>query len=264
MKDIPIEFPAFEPGWVWLAGAGPGDPGLVTLHAWHALRQADVVVYDALASPAVLDLARADAAREFAGKRGGKPSPRQPDISRRLVELARAGKRVLRLKGGDPFVFGRGGEECLALVEAAVPFRIIPGVTAGIGGLAAAGIPLTFRDTNHTVTFMTGHAASGEVPDGIDWAALATGSPVIVIYMAIKHLSVIARKLIEGGRAADDPVAVISSATLPGQQVLVTRLDRCAEAVTASGLEPPAIVAIGPVVNLRRRLDGWREAGSGS
>src|SRR5499433_3765656 len=174
--------PTFEPGWVWLAGAGPGDPGLLTLLALHGLRQADVIVYDALVGPGVLALARPGAALEYAGKRGGKPSARQPDISLRLVQLAREGKRVLRLKGGDPFVFGRGGEEAMALVASGVPFRIVPGISAGIGGLAYAGIPVTHRDVNSAVAFITGHDSSGVLPDSVDWAALAKGAPVIVVY----------------------------------------------------------------------------------
>ncbi|MEC8837624.1 MAG: uroporphyrinogen-III C-methyltransferase, partial [Pseudomonadota bacterium] len=155
-----------------MAGAGPGDPGLLTLHALNGLRQADVVVYDALVDPEVLAQARSGAELEFAGKRGGRPSPKQPDISRRLVGYARDGRRVLRLKGGDPFVFGRGGEEGLALVEAGVPFRIIPGISAGLGGLAYAGIPLTHRTVNSVVTFVTGHDTTGAVPETVDWAAL--------------------------------------------------------------------------------------------
>src|SRR5579883_802501 len=157
MDSLPLPLPEFEPGWVWLAGAGPGDPGLLTLHALHGLRHADVVVYDALVSEAVLTLSPSHVAREFAGKRGGKPSPKQADISLRLVALARAGKRVLRLKGGDPMVFGRGGEEALSLSAAGVPFRIIPGLSAGIGGLAYAGIPVTHREANSVVSFLTGH-----------------------------------------------------------------------------------------------------------
>lgn len=257
--DVPLPFPSFEPGWVWLAGAGPGDPGLLTLHAWHALREADVVVYDALASPDVLRLAGPRAILEYAGKRGGRPSPRQPDISRRLVQLARQGQRVLRLKGGDPFVFGRGGEEAMSLVAAGVPFRIIPGITAGIGGLAHAGIPLTHRDTNHAVTFLTGHSASGDVPDTFDWPALAHGAPVLVLYMALKHLDTIAGRLLAAGRPGAEPVAVISNATLPSQRVLETRLDRCAAAVAEAGIEPPAIIVIGAVVRLRAALN-WLDA----
>ena len=214
--------PDFEPGWVWLVGAGPGDPGLLTVLALKALGEADAVVFDALVDERTLKLARPDALLEFAGKRGGKPSPKQPDISQRLVQLAREGKRVLRLKGGDPFVFGRGGEEALALVAAKVPFRVVPGVTAGIGGLAYAGIPATHRDVNEAVTFVTGHNVSGEVPDGIDWPALARGAPVLVFYMAIKHLPQIRDRLIEGGRPAGEPAAVVSHAATEKQRTLVT------------------------------------------
>jgi uroporphyrin-III C-methyltransferase len=151
-----LGLPPVEKGWVWLVGAGPGDPGLLTVLALAALQQADVVVYDALVDESILKLARPGATIEYAGKRGGRPSPRQRDISLRLIELARAGKRVVRLKGGDPFMFGRGGEEALALVEARIPFRVVPGVTSGTGGLAYAGIPATHRDVNHAVTFVTG------------------------------------------------------------------------------------------------------------
>ena len=196
-----------EPGWVWLTGAGPGDPGLLTLLAVKALGSADVIVYDALVDRSILDLARPGAELEYAGKRGGKPSSKQPDISLRLVQLAREGKRVLRLKGGDPFVFGRGGEEALSLVEAGIPFRIVPGISAGIGGLAYAGIPVTHREVNAAVAFVTGHDATGEVPDSVDWDSLAKGAPVIVLYMALKHLGRIAEKLIDGGKAAATPVA---------------------------------------------------------
>jgi uroporphyrin-III C-methyltransferase len=255
MSDLPLQLPPFEPGWVWLAGAGPGDPGLLTLLALHALRHADVVVYDALVDGRILDLAAPAAVREFAGKRGGKPSPKQPDISRRLVQLAREGRRVLRLKGGDPFVFGRGGEEALALVAARVPFRVVPGISAGIGGLAYAGIPITHREVNSTVTFVTGHDASGVVPDAVDWAALAKGSPVIVAYMALKHLASIADRLLAAGRPADEPVAIVSRATTPQQRVLETTLARCAADAAADGIEPPSIVAFGRVVTLRAGLD---------
>lgn len=254
MERTPYSPPAFEPGHVWLCGAGPGDPGLLTLHALHALQTADVVVYDALVSDGVLGLARADAALEYAGKRGGKPSPKQADISLRLVQLARDGMRVLRLKGGDPFVFGRGGEEALALVAAGVPFRIVPGVTAGIGGLAYAGIPVTHRDTNHAVTFVTGHDATGEVT-GVDWAALAKGPSVLVIYMAMKHLETIAARLLAGGRSGDTPVAIVSNAALPDQRVLETTLAQADADARTAGMAPPCVVVVGPVVRLRTGLD---------
>ncbi len=252
--NLPFTPPDFAPGSVWLVGAGPGDPGLLTLHACHALGTADVVVYDALVDERILRLARAGARLEFAGKRGGKPSPTQPDISRLLIRLAREGQRVLRLKGGDPFVFGRGGEEALALVAAGIPFRIVPGVTAGIGGLAYAGIPATHRDLGQAVTFVTGHNYAGAVPDGLDWSALAR-SPTLVFYMALKHLDGIAARLIEHGRLADDPVAIVSKAATPAQRVVETILGEAAAAAAHAAIEPPALLVVGAVVRLRAGLD---------
>src|SRR5689334_3841258 len=262
MERILAQLPDLEPGWVWLTGAGPGAAGLLTLLAVKGLSQADVVVYDALVDRSILDLARPDAKLEYAGKRGGKPSAKQPDISLRLVQLAREGKRVLRLKGGDPFVFGRGGEEAMSLVEAGIPFRIVPGISAGIGGLAYAGIPVTHRDVNSAVAFVTGHDATGEVPDSVDWASLAKGAPVIVIYMALKHIALIADRLLASGRAKDEPVAVIANATTEKQTVLETTLGACAADVAKSGIEPPAMVVVGQVVRLRAALD-WLGAIAG-
>ncbi len=262
IDPLPFQLPGLEPGWVWLVGAGPGDPGLLSLLGLQALRQADVVVYDALVDERIVKLARPGAELEFAGKRGGRPSPTQPDISARLIRHARDGRRVLRLKGGDPFVFGRGGEEALALVGAGIPFRIVPGITSGIGGLAYAGIPVTHRDTNQVITFVTGHGVTGEVPDGLDWEGLARGSPVLVFYMATKHLSTIADRLLAAGRPVDEPVALVSRATTDRQQVVETTLGRAAADVAAAGLEPPALVAVGPVVRLRAGLD-WLGAMAG-
>jgi uroporphyrin-III C-methyltransferase len=248
-----LGLPRFEPGTVWLVGAGPGDVGLLTLHALNGLRQADCVVYDALVGDAILDLAGPHAVQEFAGKRGGMPSPRQGDISERLIELARAGRRVLRLKGGDPFVFGRGGEEALALVEAGIRFRIVPGITAGIGGLAYAAIPATTRDTNKAVILATGHSAGGAL-DTCDWAALArTGLPII-LYMGMTFLDGIAADLVQGGLAPDTPVAIVTDATTPRQRVLITALDRAKADAAAHGLGAPAIVAIGAIVRLHEIL----------
>ncbi len=245
--------PVFEPGTVWLTGAGPGDPGLLTLLALHALASADVVVYDALVDSRILGLANDGAALEYAGKRGGRPSPKQPDISRRLVELAREGKRVLRLKGGDPFVFGRGADEALVLAGAGIPFRVVPGITAAIGGLAYAGIPATYRDTNSSVTLLTGHDVTGAVPDDFDWPGLARSSQVLVFYMAIRHLDEIARRLIAFGRSTDEPVALIAKATTPDHCVIETTLGEAGRAATR--IEPPAIVVVGEVVRLRETLD---------
>jgi uroporphyrin-III C-methyltransferase len=258
MIDFPFDLPDLEPGWVWLAGAGPGDPGLLSLLAWHGMQQADVVVYDALVSPKVLKGAKGELIH--AGKRGGKPSPKQADISKRLIELAKQGKRVLRLKGGDPFIFGRGGEEALALVEAGVSFRIIPGISAGVGGLAYAGIPLTHRDINSAVTFITGHDASGATPNKVDWKALAHGSPVLVFYMAMRHLEEICRRLIDAGRAPDERVALVSRATLPEQQVVETTLGDAAAEAERQNVAPPALVVVGDVVRLRKKLN-WRDNG---
>jgi len=252
-----LSLPAFERGWVWLAGAGPGDPGLITALGLHAIAQADVILYDALVNEALLKLARGELV--YAGKRRGKPSARQSDISRTLVSLARKGKRVLRLKGGDPFVFGRGGEEALALARAGIPFRIVPGVTAGIGGLAYAGIPVTHRDTNHAVTFITGHGVDGKLP-ALDWNAVAKGSPSIVLYMALAHAGEIAEKLIAAGRPADEPAAIVSDATVAGQHVRETTLGGMGAAALES--TAPAILVIGENVRLRSGLD-WLGAIAG-
>jgi uroporphyrin-III C-methyltransferase len=254
-----LGLPSFEKGWVWLAGAGPGDPGLITALGVHAIQRADVILYDALINEILLTLARPGAELVFAGKRAGVKSCKQSDISRTLVSLAKKGKRVLRLKGGDPFVFGRGGEEALALVRGGVPFRIVPGVTSGIGGLAYAGIPVTHRDTNHAVTFITGHGADGKLPK-LDWAALAKGSPTLVLFMARKHAAEIAEKLVAGGRKADEPAAIVSDATSGGQAVIVTTLSRLGEATLDS--TAPAIIVIGENVRLREGLD-WLGAMAG-
>ena len=262
MEGIFRDLPALEPGSVWLAGAGPGDPGLLSVLALHGLRQAEVIVYDALVDSRILDLARPGVQLEYAGKRGGKPSAKQRDISLRLIELAREGRRVLRLKGGDPFVFGRGGEEALALVAAGVPFRIVPGISAGIGGLAYAGIPVTHREVNSAVAFITGHDSSGLVPDTVDWESLSRGAPVLVMYMALKHIEPIVERLLAAGRAASEPVAVIAKATTAEQQVLESTLGKIVADIAASGIEPPAMVVVGEVVRLRGGLD-WLGALAG-
>lgn len=256
------DWPALEPGWVWLCGAGPGDPGLVTLHTLNALRQADVVVYDALVEPGILGWAPA-AQHIYAGKRGGKPSAKQRDISLRLVELARAGKRVVRLKGGDPFVFGRGGEEAQTLVQHGIPIRVVPGISAGIGGLAYAGIPVTHRDVNQSVTFVTGHDQTGDAPGSLDWEGIARGSQVIVIYMGMKHLPLIAERLMAGGRSGAEPVALVTQATHGAQQVLETTLGRAAADAAAAALEPPAVICVGRAVLLRQVLD-WQAMAAGA
>jgi uroporphyrin-III C-methyltransferase len=251
-------FPVFEPGWVWLVGAGPGAPGLMSLLCYHALQSCDVVVYDALVNPDILRWVRTGAELEYAGKRGGKPSPVQRDITLRLIELATAGKRVLRLKGGDPFMFGRGGEECQNLAGSGIPFRVVPGITAGVGGLAYAGMPATHRDTNHSVIFLTGHDASGRMPANVNWQAVAKASPVIVMYMAVKHLGEIAAALLGGGRAPDDPVTILSNASMPQQQVAATTLAEAGAFIRANDPPTPAIVVVGHAADWRAMLDWYR------
>jgi uroporphyrin-III C-methyltransferase len=241
--------PVLSPGHVWLAGAGPGDPGLLTLDALAGLLQADVVVHDALVDPRVLALAGPQARLEFAGKRGGRPSAEQRDISTRLIEFARAGHRVLRLKGGDPCVFGRGGEEALALSAAGVPFRIIPGVTAGLAGLTAAAIPATFRGMNRALILAAGYGADD---DGVDWAALARAGQPIVLYMAMRNLATIADQLMRGGLPPGTPAAVVVSATTADERVVTSTLERLAD--DAQDLATPAVIVIGEIVRLRERL----------
>ena len=253
-------WPRLEPGWVWLVGGGPGDPGLLTLHALNALQQADVIVYDALVDDHILQWANQTAVIEFAGKRGGKPSPLQRDISMRLIELANQGKRVLRLKGGDPFVFGRGGEEAQTLVQAGIPIRIIPGISAGIGGLAYAGIPVTHRDVNQAVTFLSGHDRTGLAPSAINWQGIADGSQVIVMYMAMKHLPEISEKLLAAGRDPSEPVAIVCNATQPEMRVLETTLATAAQDAIDAEMKPPSIICVGKVTLMRQCLDWMAQA----
>ena len=249
--------PAFDPGSVWLVGAGPGDPGLLTLHAAYALGQADVVVHDALVSPAILSLAPS-ARLEMAGKRAGGVRTQQLRINDRLVQLAHQGLRVVRLKGGDPLVFGRGGEEALSLAAAGVPFRIVPGISAGIGGTAAAGIPLTHRRLARSVAFATGHDSSGDLAD-VDWAALSRGSEVLVFYMAQRRIAQITERLIEAGRAPGEAVALISNATCPDQDVLISTLAQAGAAVAAIPAGAPTLILVGPTIALRPLLADWQQ-----
>jgi uroporphyrin-III C-methyltransferase len=250
---LSARLPEFEPGHVWLAGAGPGAVGCLTLDVLSALSQADAIVYDALVDPSILDAARPDVELHFAGKRGGNSqSARQDDISALIIHLAREGQRVLRLKGGDPFIFGRGGEEALALAHAGIPFRILPGVTSAFAALANAGIPATMRGYNKAITLATGHAAG--TPDDLDWAALAKSGQPLVIYMGLKNLPEIAAALIEGGLAPSTPVAAIMAATTPIERVLVATLATVAERAAADGIVSPALIVVGDIVSLRAEL----------
>ena len=241
--------PRFDPGSVWLVGAGPGDPGLLTLHALHALTEADVVLHDALVSEEILALA-VKARLEQAGKRAGGTSTPQLRINQRLIAQARAGLKVVRLKGGDPLVFGRGGEEALALAAAGIPFRIVPGISAGVGGTASAGIPPTHRGLARSVAFATGHDQ-----DGIDWESLSRGADVLVLYMAGRHLNAIAARLIAAGRDPHEAVAIIQNATRTDQIVEVTTLGAAAAIVSGE----PTLIVVGPVVALRDRLAAWQQ-----
>jgi len=247
----------FDPGSVWLVGAGPGDPGLLTLHAAHALSLAEVVVHDALVPPAILGLA-SRARLELAGKRAGGVRTQQLRINARLIQLARQGLRVVRLKGGDPLVFGRGGEEAVALAAAGVAFRIVPGISAGIGGTAAAGIPLTHRKLARSVAFATGHDSSGDLAD-VDWHALSRGSEVLVFYMAQRRIGQIAARLIEAGRLPSDAVALISNATRPDQQVRIATLETAAAAVSEIPAAAATLLVVGPVIALRPLLADWQQ-----
>jgi uroporphyrin-III C-methyltransferase len=244
-----LRLPSLLPGWVWLVGAGPGDPGLITALGLQALAQADVILHDALVDERLLALSDAD--KIYAGKRAGVKSCKQDEISDLLVTLARESKRVLRLKGGDPFVFGRGGEEAQALARAGIPFRIVPGITAGIGGLAYAGIPVTHRDTNHAVTFITGHGVDGKLTQ-MDWAAVSRGAPTLVLYMARRFAGEIAAALLAAGRSADEPVAIVANAARIDQQVIVTTLGGLAAAAEAA--PALAIIVIGRNVALADEL----------
>lgn len=255
LPDVQISgLPVFLPGWVWLAGAGPGDPGLLTLHAVNAMQQADVIIHDALVSEDILSIAGANTEIFYAGKRGGKPSMKQADITDSLVHYAKKGKKVLRLKGGDPFVFGRGGEEVERLVEEEISFRLIPGVTSGIAGPEYAGIPVTHRDVNHAVSFVTGHLAGSGKTELLDWESISKATPVIVVYMAMKKIDVIAEKLIQAGRSPEEPVAIITQATTPDQEVLTSTLRSAAADAKSAGLEPPSIIVFGAVASFADKL----------
>lgn len=260
LETLLSEGPVFERGHVWLVGAGPGDPGLLTVHAIRSMEQADVVVFDALVDSRILGLVREDAIQIFAGKRGGKPSAAQGDITAKLIEWAGNGHRVLRLKGGDPFVFGRGGEECAALVASGVPFRVVPGVTSALAALVAARIPLTMRGVNQGVFIATGHGAGqSPAPDSIDWQAVARLGQPIVLYMAMSTLGYIREHLISGGMPSNTPAAIIVSATMPEERILVSTLAQIVEDARRAKLSPPAIVAFGDIVLSRDALIGAAE-----
>jgi uroporphyrin-III C-methyltransferase/precorrin-2 dehydrogenase/sirohydrochlorin ferrochelatase len=231
-------------GEVYLIGAGPGDPDLLTLRGLQLLQQADVLLYDRLVSPAILDRARREATRVFVGKDVGDSTLSQERINGLLVEHARRGLKVARLKGGDPFVFGRGGEEIAAVARHGIAVTVVPGITAALGAAAAAGIPLTMRDVSQSVTFAPGHVA---VADTLDWPALARSGHTVVFYMAMAQLEGLTGRLQQAGAPADRPVALIAQATLPTQRVVHGTLADIAETARTSGLGAPALLFVGEV-----------------
>ena len=239
-------------GRVFLVGAGPGDPGLFTLRGREALESADVVVYDRLVNPALLDYAPVDALRIFAGKARAHHVMPQPPINAVLIHHALNGCQVVRLKGGDPFVFGRGGEEAEALAAAGVAFEVVPGVSAAVAVPAWAGIPVTHRDVSSSFAVVTGHEDPDKRRAPVNWAALATAVDTLVILMGQARLAAIARELIANGRAPDTPVALISAGTTPSQEVVVCTLTAAGE--SASALPGPLLIVIGDVVHVRERL----------
>ena len=246
-------------GFVHIVGAGPGDPGLITVRGKECLALADVVVYDYLASEQLLEFAPSGAELIYAGKIGGRHNHEQWQINDLLVEKALSGKVVTRLKGGDPFIFGRGGEECEALVTAGIPFEIVPGVTAGIGAAAYAGIPLTHRHVTTSVAFVTGHEDPEKESSDIDWERLSLGSGTIVFYMGVKNLSQITRSLMLHGRSPETPVALVRWGTRPEQQIITGTLADIAEIARKAAFKAPAITIVGEVVKLREKLR-WFDA----
>lgn len=246
------------PGKVYLVGAGPGDPGLFTLKGKALLEQADVVVYDALVSAPILAMINPQAELLPAGKRRGYHSLSQAEITQLLIEQAQRHQTVVRLKGGDPFVFGRGGEEMADLVAAGIAVEVVPGITAGVAAPAYAGIPVTHRELSSSVTFVTGHEAVGKYRPEVNWAAIAQGSETIVIYMGVHNLPNIVKALGQAGLAGDTPVALVRWGTRPDQDELVATLDTIEDEMTATGFTSPAVAVIGNVVKLRQVLASCR------
>ena len=250
--------PAARAGVVYLVGAGPGDPGLMTVRSTELIASADVILHDRLIPPGALDGARADGERVYVGKRPGSEEISQRQIEELMVDRARAGRSVVRLKGGDPFVFGRGGEEAEALRGAGVEVEVVPGVTAGVAAPAYAGIPVTHRDDASAVAFVTGHEDPGKDDSALDWEALARFPGTLVLYMGVKRLPAIAARLIGGGRPGAEPAAAVERGTMAGQRVVSAPLADLPGAVADADIRPPAILVVGPVA-ARRDVIGWLE-----
>ena len=245
-------------GKVYLVGAGPGDPGLFTLKGKTLLEFADVVVYDALVSPAILAMINPEAETINAGKRRGRHSLPQTETTQLLIEKAQTNTVVVRLKGGDPFIFGRGGEEMKDLVEANVPVEVVPGITSGVAAPAYCGIPLTHRHYSSSVTFVTGHEAVGKYRPQVNWQAIAQGSETIVIYMGVHNLKTIVAELLMAGKAPETAIALIRWGTRLEQEELIATLATVVSEVETTGFEAPAIMVIGKVVNLHQTLGNCR------
>jgi uroporphyrinogen III methyltransferase/synthase len=247
-----------ERGRVYLVGAGPGDPGLITVKGLNCIKAADTLIYDYLAAEAFLSHARPDAERIYVGKKGGDHTLPQEKINRLLVEKAKAGKMVVRLKGGDPFVFGRGGEEIEELLADGIPFEVVPGVTSAVAAPAYAGIPLTHRKFTSTVAFVTGHEDPTKADSSIDWGSLAGGIGTLIFFMGVKNLPHICRQLLKHGRPGNTPVALVRWGTTPRQETVTGTLDDIVARVQAAGLKAPAIIVVGGVVGLREKMQ-WFE-----
>lgn len=245
-------------GKVWLIGAGPGDPELLTVKAARLIGLADVLVFDHLVGDGIMDLARSDARRIYAGKEASKHTLPQDSINQLLVELAQEGLSVVRLKGGDPFIFGRGGEELETLVASGIPFEVVPGVTAAAGCAAYSGFPLTHRDHAQSVTFVTGHLKDGTV--NLDWPALARPNHTVVFYMGIGAADEICRQMINHGLPSLTPAAVIRNGTMPSQKTLLATLGTLPLRIAESGIKPPALIVIGSVVGLHEKLSWFEKA----
>jgi len=246
-------------GEVYLVGAGPGDPDLLTFRALRLMQRADVVLYDRLVSPQVLDLVRREAEQIYVGKKRAYHSVRQEEINRLLVELAKQGKRVLRLKGGDPFIFGRGGEEITDLADEGIPFQVVPGVTAAAGCASYAGIPLTHRDYAQSVMFVTGQLKDGSVD--LQWQALAQPRQTVVVYMGLAGLDIICKKLIEHGVSPEMPAALIQQGTTVSQRVYTGTLSNLSHLVSEHEVHAPTLLIIGEVVQLHKRFGWYKPAG---
>ncbi|MCY4044978.1 MAG: siroheme synthase CysG [Cellvibrionales bacterium] len=244
-------------GEVYLIGAGPGDPDLLTFKALRLLQSADVILYDRLVNPSILDYCKPQAEKLYVGKAMSNHSVPQSEINQRLIDLAKAGKRVARLKGGDPFIFGRGGEEIEGLAEEGIPFQVIPGITAANGCSSYAGIPLTHRDFAQSVRFITGHLKEGELD--LDWASFVSPEQTLVFYMGLSNLGRICEKLIAYGRAKETPVALVEKGTTPSQRLLIATLETMPEELKVASFEGPALTIVGDVVKLHEKLDWFQQ-----